>query len=707
VPTGTSFAGYQFEDCRLDLDRGCLVLHDTEHRLRYQTFQVLLYFAQHPGTLVTKEDLIAAVWKQSFVSSNALVQCIAELRRILDDDPRSPRFIKTLPRVGYLFLPSVVPCERISSPPPEQDRISLPSVDTFESTASDTGAANPLLDNPAVPLEPTDPFDPADPEALWADGPRLSLGQRWVYTLCGIFVLTLAGVSLWTHTLSERRAAMAAQRRHAVGTATQVIPGTTPQTDGDEEPQQSPAADLRSNNPEALRYYSLGVEKAHDFQNAEAIGLLKKAVALDPKFAMAYARIGYAYAVSDFVPERGRLYLGKASEMSTNLTPKGRLYVEAWFEVANADYTRATKIFNQIIEAYPNEEEAHYQLARILEGQEKSAEAISVLKRGLESQPGDGNLYNALGMSFMDLNRFGEAIDAERHYVDLSPQAPNAHDSLGMTYQRAGNYAVATSEYDRALSLDPEFEPAIVHLGDVAFEQGRYREAIREYQRYVQVVHSNDARALGYGDMATVYRALGNRAAEERAAANEMKNDPNAVWSTLLLAEDEGDTHKAARLEQILLAHAPNHERGIPSDLRTQLYHRAYLDLMRGDVQLAIAQFKGALQHLPPSSAIDLHEDCLANAYMRAGMYPEAAAEYQRILQLNSNYPLAQYHLGEVFAGMGDQAKAQAAFARFLQTWKSADQDLPEVVAAKTLMAAASASAVVNPSPDGIPAEAH
>jgi DNA-binding winged helix-turn-helix (wHTH) protein len=237
VPTGTSFAGYQFEDCRLDLDRGCLVLHDTEHRLRYQTFQVLLYFAQHPGTLVTKEDLIAAVWKQSFVSSNALVQCIAELRRILDDDPRSPRFIKTLPRVGYLFLPSVVPCERISSPPPEQDRISLPSVDTFESTASDTGAANPLLDNPAVPLEPTDPFDPADPEALWADGPRLSLGQRWVYTLCGIFVLTLAGVSLWTHTLSERRAAMAAQRRHAVGTATQVIPGTTPQTDGDEEPQ--------------------------------------------------------------------------------------------------------------------------------------------------------------------------------------------------------------------------------------------------------------------------------------------------------------------------------------------------------------------------------------------------------------------------------------------------------------------------------------
>jgi len=661
VASGNGLAGYQFEDCRLDLERGCLVRYDTEYQLRHQTFQVLLYFAQHPSVLVTKDELIAAVWKQSYVSSNALVQCIAELRRILDDDSRITRFIKTVPRHGYRFLPCVVPCERVAAPIPE-----------------------------AVVAHPDASFGPASVDAHSLDiaKPPRWRHTGWISTVC-VFTLVLAGGGLaWKHSSSGRGSAPAIVRRQKTETTVPVTNKVT-QADRKEDSQETPE-ELKTNDPEALLYYSLGVEKAHAFQNTEAIGLLKKAVARDPHFAMAYARIGYAYAVSDFVPERGRPYLGKASEMATHLPEKNKLYIQAWSAVANAEYVRAAAIFNQIIRSYPDENEAYYQLARLLEGQERSSEAISVLKRGLENQPSDIDLYNALGMSLLNLNQFGKAIDAEQHYVALSPQDPNSHDSLGMAYQRAGNSAMAISEYDSALALDPEFEPSIVHLGDVAFEQGRYREAVREYQRYIQVVHSNDARAIGYGDIATVYRALGDHVAAEKAAANELKNDPDAVWNSLLLASDENEVHTMSHFEQILLAHSPNHERGIPPDLRTQLYNRAYLDLMRGDVQLAIAQFKAALQHHPPSSAIDLHEDCLADAYLQAGMYNEAVVEYQRILRLNPNYPLAQYHLGEVYERMGDQTGAQAMFAQFLQTWKAADQDLPEVAAAKTFLVASS-----------------
>jgi tetratricopeptide (TPR) repeat protein/DNA-binding winged helix-turn-helix (wHTH) protein len=667
VASGSGLAGYQFEDCRLDLERGCLVRHDTEYQLRYQTFQVLLYFAQHPGVLVTKEELIAAVWKQSYVSSNALVQCIAELRRILDDDSRIPHFIKTVPRHGYRFLPCVVPCERVSAPVPEAV------------VAYPDASLGPALDAQGLDME-SPPLDIAKPPRWRHTG--------WISTVC-VFTLVLAGGGLaWRHSSSGRGLAIAAVQRQKIET-TAPVPNRATQANPDESSQETPE-ELKTNDPEALLYYSLGVEKAHAFQNTEAIGLLKKAVARDPHFAMAYARIGYAYAVSDFVPEQGRPYLGKASEMATHLPEKNKLYIQAWSAVANADYVRAAAIFNQIIRSYPDENEAYYQLARLLEGQERSSEAISVLKRGLENQPSDSDLYNALGLSLLNLNQAGKAIDAEQHYVALSPQDPNSHDSLGMVYQRAGKYAAAISEYDSALALDPEFEPSIVHLGDVAFEQGRYREAVRQYQRYIQVVHSNDARAIGYGDIATVYRALGDHVAAEKAAANELKNNPNAVWNSLLLASDENEAHTMARFEQILLAHSPNHERGIPPDLRTQLYNRAYLDLMRGDLQLAIAQFKAALQHHPPSSAIDLHEDCLANAYLQAGMYDEAVVEYQRILRLNPNYPLAQYHLGEAYARMGDQTRAHAMFAQFLQTWKSADQDLPEVAAAKTFLVASS-----------------
>jgi tetratricopeptide (TPR) repeat protein len=100
---------------------------------------------------------------------------------------------------------------------------------------------------------------------------------------------------------------------------------------------------------------------------------------------------------------------------------------------------------------------------------------------------------------------------------------------------------------------------------------------------------------------------------------------------------------------------------------------------------------------LPPSSTIDLHEDCLANAYLQSGMLNEAAAEYHRILQINPNYPLAQFNLGETYSRMGDQTKAKLAFTQFLHLWQSADPDLPEVIKAKAALASASASAQDNP----------
>jgi len=65
------------------------------------------------------------------------------------------------------------------------------------------------------------------------------------------------------------------------------------------------------------------------------------------------------------------------------------------------------------------------------------------------------------------------------------------------------------------------------------------------------------------------------------------------------------------------------------------------------------------------------------------GRLDEAIAEYERILKLNPNYPLANYRLAEVYARKGQPDLARASYARFLQIWKEADQDLPEVIAAK------------------------
>jgi tetratricopeptide (TPR) repeat protein len=80
---------------------------------------------------------------------------------------------------------------------------------------------------------------------------------------------------------------------------------------------------------------------------------------------------------------------------------------------------------------------------------------------------------------------------------------------------------------------------------------------------------------------------------------------------------------------------------------------------------------------------MDLYEDCLGNAYLGQARLEEAISEYQRILRLNQNYPLAQYHLAQAYQRKGQVAEARTAYERFLQIWKSADEDIPEVVDAK------------------------
>src|SRR5262245_28828073 len=75
--------------------------------LRPKTFAVLRYLLQHPGRLVTKDELLDAVWPKTNVSVTVLKVCIRELREALDDDPQSPRFIETAHRSGYRFIADI------------------------------------------------------------------------------------------------------------------------------------------------------------------------------------------------------------------------------------------------------------------------------------------------------------------------------------------------------------------------------------------------------------------------------------------------------------------------------------------------------------------------------------------------------------------------------------------------------------------------
>ncbi len=92
---------YSFDEFRLDLTRGSLFRGGTELKLRPKSFDVLKYLAENPGRLVGKDELIEAVWRETAVTDDSLVQCLKDIRNALSD--QSQTIIRTVPRRGYIF----------------------------------------------------------------------------------------------------------------------------------------------------------------------------------------------------------------------------------------------------------------------------------------------------------------------------------------------------------------------------------------------------------------------------------------------------------------------------------------------------------------------------------------------------------------------------------------------------------------------------
>jgi DNA-binding winged helix-turn-helix (wHTH) protein/Tol biopolymer transport system component len=92
---------YRFGEFVLDLENGFLRRNGQDVPLRPKSFEVLTYLVVHHGKLVTKNELVEAVWPDTAVTDNSLSQCLFEIRRALDDDSQTA--IRTVARRGYVF----------------------------------------------------------------------------------------------------------------------------------------------------------------------------------------------------------------------------------------------------------------------------------------------------------------------------------------------------------------------------------------------------------------------------------------------------------------------------------------------------------------------------------------------------------------------------------------------------------------------------
>jgi tetratricopeptide (TPR) repeat protein len=766
---------YRLDEIEIDSANLCLTRDGQEQHLRQQTFQVLIYLLEQRQRLVTKDELIERIWTDAAVTDNALDQCLAEIRRALGDDPRKPRFIKTVPRAGYRFIGNV---EEASV-----EAGTAPQVSQNQNESQPAGAKAPRtrvwINKPAMLISVAVILIAAAVTATYLILLRRSRGQSlstitlpqtpgkrsvavmffdnqsgssdldWLREgLADMLINDLSRSKNLTilsrqqlHTLLDRSGHQASEKirleealdiaqkskaaivimgsfarlgeqiridaqlhdardgqllaaeRRVVDQPAQILTQVdllsaklASHLGSTEQPASAGLTSAMTSNLAAYRYYSLGVEKAQGLQNPEAITLFEKAIALDPDFAMAHARLGYTYVVGWGRLEEGKPYLEKAFKLTERLTEKDKLNIAAWYDLANKDYAGAIRSFQEIVARYPLEVESYWRLGRLLRGENRLDEAIEILKQGLVIDSEAKDLYNGLGAVYSDLGRHDEAIAMFQRYVRLAPEEPNAHDSLGLGYQWAGRYQEATQEYERALALKPDFHISVIHLGNTFYQTGRYRQAIQEFQHYVEVAPAIVERARGYVAIAQVQRSKGRLDEAARAARQAKEDDKEAEGQLFLGALEKGDFLAAEKLKQSI-EKIIRIDRGARGDLRELPYYQGLFELKSGRGPEAIQKFKEALQHRAPAWHIDAYEDCLADAYLALGRFDEAIAEYQRILKLNPNYPLVHYHLAQAYERKGQRDQARAEYQQFLQVWKDADADIPEIINAKKALA--------------------
>jgi Tol biopolymer transport system component/DNA-binding winged helix-turn-helix (wHTH) protein len=171
---------FRFEDIEVREREYSLTRSGETATVEPTAFRVLIYLLRNAGRLVTKDEIIHAVWHGSAVSDNSLTRAVATLRRLLGDNSREPRLIATVQTIGYKFL---VPVETISANGAQQ----------VEPPVSELRARSPYKDGGT-------PGGAGENSGGSSWRPAL----RWIVPVCGMALLLAAGAVYFMHETNTR-----------------------------------------------------------------------------------------------------------------------------------------------------------------------------------------------------------------------------------------------------------------------------------------------------------------------------------------------------------------------------------------------------------------------------------------------------------------------------------------------------------------------
>lgn len=521
------------------------------------------------------------------------------------------------------------------------------------------------------------------------------------------YVLSLQAKTCATESVLDQEQAPASKREDVLNTVSllarrfRIRVGESPAL---METHRAPLWEANTSSLQALKAYATGHTVRLSAGPAASIPYYRRAVELDPQFAMAWANLGIEYgAIGESVSSAESTTT--ARQLRDRASDRERFFIDFLFDrQVTGNLERAYETLESWLHTYPRDDEPpspHDLLGGIAaQGTGRLERASEMSQTFIVTHPDALLGYGNLASAYFFLDRFPEAEDILQRAAEHKLEAPRL---WVMRYDIAW-FAGDKDQMDRIVALargKHGVDHLIAHAAASAeARRGRLQAARLQSQRAVDLVlqDSNYEAVASYRAARAVWEALcGNDAEAKKAstAALELSNGRDVQYAAGLALGLSGDFTGSEAI-------AADLEKRFPEDTFVEFTYvpvlRALGELGRGNFVKTVADLEIARQYeLAPNSLnfTNFYIGGLHSAYVRGTAlmseqrYPEASAEFQKILDhrgIVGTDPigaLAHLQLGRILTWSGDKAKARAAYEAFLALWKDADSEVSILKAAK------------------------
>ena len=458
----------------------------------------------------------------------------------------------------------------------------------------------------------------------------------------------------------------------------------------------TPLEEATTPSLEALKAYSLGIETWSAKGDTAALPFFKRAVELDPNFAMAYAQLSVLY--HDLNEIAGAAGNGrKAFDLREKVSERERFWIESgYYNFATEELEKGAQTDELWQQTYPRDAMPYTELGFVSYTLGNWEKALEEWRVAMRLDPNNGLLYYLLSLAYMSLNRLDEA---EAVFEQAEERKLENEQLLQSRYFLAflkDDTAQMAQLVAAAMGKPGAEDLLLAAQADTEGWHGRLKNAHELTGQAMDSAQHNDAKetAAGYQAEAALREVESGNREEARAEANAaLKLAPNRdvrAMAALALAR-AGDTARAEKLTTEL-------DKTFPLDTLVQRY---WLPTIRAGIALERKEPNRAIELLKVASTIEFSSATadltifLCPVYLRGEAYlvlqdgNRATAEFQKFIDHRGvvvNFPwgaLARLGLARAYAMQGDTAKAKTAYQDFLTLWKDADPDIPILKEAK------------------------